>query len=66
MDACSELQSAYGRIIWSRVAERLPGRTDDQCSRAYEGLVKHNQVWPRADGVWSLCASLCGLGLPCE
>ncbi|KAG2450615.1 hypothetical protein HYH02_004455 [Chlamydomonas schloesseri] len=41
--ACAELQAAYGRITWSRVAERLPGRTDDQCKRAYEGLVKHNQ-----------------------
>ncbi|GLC33137.1 hypothetical protein PLESTB_000366500 [Pleodorina starrii] len=42
--ACRELQAAYGRIIWSRVAERLPGRTDDQCSRAYEGMVKHDKA----------------------
>ncbi|GIL76271.1 hypothetical protein Vretifemale_5875, partial [Volvox reticuliferus] len=42
--ACKELQAAYGRIIWVRVAERLPGRTDDQCRRAYEGLVKHDKA----------------------
>ncbi|EFJ47650.1 transcription factor Myb16 [Volvox carteri f. nagariensis] len=44
-EACRELQAAYGRITWARVAERLPGRTDDQCSRAYEGLVKHDKGW---------------------
>ncbi|EFJ46229.1 hypothetical protein VOLCADRAFT_93469 [Volvox carteri f. nagariensis] len=43
-EACRELQAAYGRITWARVAERLPGRTDDQCSRAYEGLVKHDKA----------------------
>lgn len=42
--ACKELQAAYGRILWAKVAERLPGRTDSQCARAYDNLVKHKRV----------------------
>ncbi len=47
--ACKELQAAYGRILWAKVAERLPGRTDSHCARAYDNLVKHKRV--RSDAV---------------
>lgn len=55
-EACHSCQVTYGRIVWAKVAERLPGRTDDQCSRAYVQLLRRKEGGGEAAGSDEVCA----------
>ncbi|KAK9809254.1 hypothetical protein WJX72_012214 [[Myrmecia] bisecta] len=41
LGAVEELRRPDGSVKWSAVAQRLPGRTDNNCTWRYQRLVKH-------------------------